>query len=57
MFNILLTVHRDIPLQYELTGWTIYFQFISVINLYILFHIRTVHIGIIKVLFIHQLIH
>ena len=32
--NVLLTVHRDISLQYEPTGCTIYFQFISVINRY-----------------------
>jgi hypothetical protein len=33
-FNVLLTVHRDISVQYEPTGCTIYFQFISIINLY-----------------------
>jgi len=33
-FNILLTVHRDISVPYEPIGCTIYFQFISVINLY-----------------------
>ena len=33
-FYVLLTVHRDISVQYEPTGCTIYFQFISVINLY-----------------------
>jgi len=27
-------VHRDISVQYEPTGCTIYFQFISLINLY-----------------------
>jgi len=34
-FNVLLTVHRNISIQYEQTGCTIYFQFISVINHYI----------------------
>jgi len=29
-----MTVHRDISLQSEPTGCTIYFQFISLINLY-----------------------
>jgi hypothetical protein len=33
-FNVLLTVHRDISVQWEPTGCTIYFQFISIINLY-----------------------
>jgi hypothetical protein len=33
-FNVLLTVHCDISVQKEPTGCTIYFQFISVINLY-----------------------
>jgi len=33
-FNVLLTVHRDISVQQEPTGCTIYFQFISIINLY-----------------------
>jgi len=33
-FNVLLTMHRDISVQYEPTGCTIYFQFISIINLY-----------------------
>jgi len=33
-FYVLLTVHRDISVQYEPTGCTIYFQFISVINFY-----------------------
>jgi len=33
-FNVLLTVRRDISIQYELTGGTIYFQFISIINFY-----------------------
>ena len=33
-FNDLLTVHRHISVQYQPTGCTIYFQFISVINLY-----------------------
>jgi len=28
-------VHRDISVQYETTGCTIYFQFISIINLHI----------------------
>jgi hypothetical protein len=32
--NVLLTVHRDISAQQEPTGCTIYFQFISIINLY-----------------------
>jgi hypothetical protein len=32
-FNVLLTLHRDIPVQYEPTGCTIYFQFISIINI------------------------
>jgi hypothetical protein len=36
MFNVSLTVHRDMSVQYEPTGCTIYFQFISVINLYML---------------------
>jgi len=35
MFNVLLAVHRDISVQYEPTGCTVYFQSISVINLYI----------------------
>ena len=34
MFNVLLTVHRDISVQHEPIGCTIYFQFISVIHLY-----------------------
>jgi len=34
MFNVLLTVYRDISVQYIPTGCTIYFQFISIINLY-----------------------
>ena len=34
IFNVLLTVHRDISVQYEPTACTVYFQFISVINLY-----------------------
>ena len=34
IFNVLLTVHRDISVQKEPTGCTIYFQFISIINLY-----------------------
>ena len=34
-FNVLLTVHRDISVKEEPTECTIYFQFISVINLYI----------------------
>ena len=34
-FNVLLTVHRDISVQYEPTGCTVYFQFISIINTYI----------------------
>ena len=33
-FNILCTVHRDVFVQYEPTGCTIYFQFILIINLY-----------------------
>jgi len=33
-FNVLLTVHCDISVQYDPTGCTIYFQFISIINLY-----------------------
>jgi hypothetical protein len=33
-FNVLLTVHRDISIQYEPTGCAVYFQFISIINLY-----------------------
>jgi hypothetical protein len=33
LFNVLLTVHREISVQYEPTGCTIYFQFISIINL------------------------
>jgi len=37
IFNVLLTMHRDISAQYETTGCTIYCQFISVINLYIHF--------------------
>jgi len=32
--NVLLTVHRDMSVQYEPTGCTIYFQFISIIKLY-----------------------
>ena len=32
--KVLLTVHRDISVQYEPTGCTVYFQFISIINLY-----------------------
>jgi len=35
MCNVLLTVHRGISIQYEPTGCNIYFQFISIINLYI----------------------
>jgi len=34
MFNVLLTVHRDISVQYIPTGGTIYFQFSSVFNIY-----------------------
>jgi hypothetical protein len=34
IFNVLLTVHRDISVQLEPTGCTIYFQFIPIINLY-----------------------
>jgi hypothetical protein len=34
IFNVLLTVHRDISVKAEPTGCTIYFQFISIINLY-----------------------
>jgi len=33
-YNALLTMHRDIPVQYEPTRYIIYFQFISIINLY-----------------------
>jgi len=33
-FNVLLNVLRDISVQYEPTGCTIYFQLISIINLY-----------------------
>jgi len=33
-FNVLLTVHRDISAQQEPTEFTIYFQFVSIINLY-----------------------
>jgi hypothetical protein len=32
-FNVLLTVYRDVSIQYEPTGCTIYFQVISIINL------------------------
>ena len=32
--NVLCTVHCDISIKYESTGCTIYFQFISIINLY-----------------------
>jgi hypothetical protein len=32
-FNVLLAVHREISVQYEPTGYTAYFQFISVISL------------------------
>jgi len=32
-FNVLLTVRHDIFVQQEPTGSTIYFQFISIINL------------------------
>jgi len=35
MFNVLLTLHRDISVQYGQTECTVYFQFISVINLYL----------------------
>ena len=35
LFNVFLTVHRDISVQYEPTGCTDYFQFIAIINLYI----------------------
>ena len=35
ILNVLLTVHCDISVQYEPTGCTIYFKFISIINLYI----------------------
>jgi transposase len=34
IFNVLLAVLRDISVQYEPTGCTIYFQFTSVIKLY-----------------------
>jgi len=33
-FNDLLTAHCDITIQYEPTGCTILFQFISIIKLY-----------------------
>jgi hypothetical protein len=33
-FNVLLTVHRDISVQYEPIECTIYFQIISIINIY-----------------------
>jgi len=33
-FNVLLTMHHDISIQSEPTGCTLYFQFISIINLY-----------------------
>ena len=33
-YNVVLTVHRDISVQQEPTGCTIYFQFISIINFY-----------------------
>jgi len=33
-FNVLLVVHRGISVQQEPTECTIYFQFISIINLY-----------------------
>ena len=32
--NVFLTFYHDISVQYEPTGYTIYFQFLSVINLY-----------------------
>jgi hypothetical protein len=35
VFNVLWTVHCDISVQYEPTGCTIYFLFISVINHYV----------------------
>jgi len=35
-FNVLLTVHRDIYVQYEPTGCAMYFQFMSIITLYII---------------------
>ena len=31
-FNVLLTVHHDISVQWEPTGCTVYFQFISIIT-------------------------
>ena len=34
IFNVLLTVYRDISAQYGPTGCTVYFQFILIINLY-----------------------
>jgi hypothetical protein len=34
-FNVLLTVYREISVQLEPTGCTIYFQFISIINIYV----------------------
>jgi len=33
-FNVLLTVHRDMSVKYEPSRYTIYFQFNSIINLY-----------------------
>jgi hypothetical protein len=34
--KVLLTVHREISFQYEPTGCTIYFRFISITNLYMI---------------------
>ena len=33
--NVLLTVHRELSVQYKPPGCTICFQFISIINLYV----------------------
>jgi len=35
-FNVLWTAHRDISVQQEPTRCTVYFQFISIINFYML---------------------
>ena len=35
MFNVALTVHRDTSMQHEPTGCTKYFQFVSIISLYL----------------------
>jgi hypothetical protein len=42
-------VHRDISIQYEQTGCTVYFQFISVINLY-MFRADLLLLGIYRVI-------